>query len=523
MTGCGVRGHGTTRDRQWRFRHAIATGAFLLFSTVLTPASPGFAQSGAAQESWQVHRLGPFQFQAPGSWVAGTAPGEILVGDEGDDGSSLFLSTGSQEDVSDTIDGLVGTSRTRISGVPATRYDWQSSGLRGVTVVTEARVGRPPLTVVFSTPEEFWDDSRAVFDRAIRNVRFAPRPKKAAEAQSTPREADAAQQGSGGSDVKLPAAIRAAIEARSRAGDEPEAAPAVEKQAEPAGDVPAFQPVAPAVAATEPEAPAEPAAEPDASEQAAPQKAVETVAEVPAAVEPKPATPAVAPTVPAPPAEKMAQAELALRSTTPAVVPDAEPKTEAVAADAPVEVARVEPAETAPAAASTPPPAAEIRMIADLGFGLRIPQGWVLDESTDTKVVSWRLRHRDGRSGMTGAGAYALTLTLTDDSGKIPFDTLFADTAGYLAGTLMSGGKISSERQAVLGPMTGRVADLVGTAVDGGESARARVFIARKDGRLLVLSAVGGKGAALDQAFGAGGLVTTGLRPVEAASATAAE
>ena len=479
---------------------ALAATLSVMALALLAAPLPGHAQSSQAQseqaqseqtqsqQKWRLHTLGAVQFQTPRDWRVrrtGTAASKtsLVVEGQGATAGRLAVTIAPQPDLSrNAITGLITASRARVADLAATRYDWRRNGRRGVTLVfDDPTPSGEPLTIVFTSPGNTWTAMRPVFERAARSIRFTV--KTAPQATARPAEAPAAA--------------------------EPAATPARP-----------VQPVAPASrVARQPEQPQRPVAP-------APTPVAPVATPVPQQAVEAPAPKAQAPKVQPPKVEPPKVAAPAPAKTTPAPIAAETPKkTETPqAATAQPSPPRAAPVTVASAPATKPAARTDLRPVAELGWSLRVPEGWSMVTDNRFGVESWRLRRDGWRAGTNPTGLYAVTLTITPDDGETALDIVAAESIRQLSQAAFGGETAVRQATASLGGTRGLLADIAPAGSDDSGAKRLRLFLARDKGRLIIVTALAEAPSSdpLDAAFGQSGIVTARLREIPAAVATPA-
>lgn len=471
---------------------AAALALSVMALATLAAPSPGNAQTTRAQTSqaqtsqaqtqpkWRLHTLGAVQFQTPRDWRvrrSGTAPSRtnLVVEGQGAAAPRLALTIAPQPDLSrNAITGLITASRARVANLPATRYDWRRNGRRGITLVfDEPTPSGKPLTVVFTSPGDDWIAMRPVFERATRSIRFTV---KTAEQTA----------------VRPPEAPAPARPAATAARPAQASAPTRQSTQQPEQATrPASPAQTPAAAVATPV--------PQATTVATPTKAEAEIAPTSAEAPKKTATPpkAVVPTK---------------TSTPKATVATAAPP-------------RAAPVKVASAPATQPAARTDLRPVAELGWSLRVPDGWSVVSDNRFGVESWRLRRDGWRAGRDPNGLYAVTVTLTPDNGETALGIVAAEAIKQLSKAAFGGATAVRQAPASLGGAQGLLADITPAGSESENAKRLRLFLARDEGRLIIVTALAEarSSAPLEAAFGRTGIVTARLKEIPASVVAPAE
>jgi len=144
-----------------------------------------------------------------------------------------------------------------------------------------------------------------------------------------------------------------------------------------------------------------------------------------------------------------------------------------------------------------------------LGFALRVPEGWDFNQSDEDGIKTWKLRNKDWNNGKIPADVLSATITaIARNPGSNP-EQEFREFAHDYAEKLLHGGRVASFAPHSMGGLGGFIAHATGTLVqnEGPQLAvEAVVILVEPPGQYVIASAIApSASAAALAAFGAPG------------------
>jgi hypothetical protein len=147
-----------------------------------------------------------------------------------------------------------------------------------------------------------------------------------------------------------------------------------------------------------------------------------------------------------------------------------------------------------------------------LGFALRVPQGWDVERSDENGIKTWKLRSREWVNGKIPAGALVATVSVvTRNPGSNP-EKEFRAFAQEYAVKLLHGGRVTSFAPNAMGGLSGFIARVTGTVPQnqGGQPVAVEgvIILTEPAGQYVIASTVApiASAAALETFGAAGGL-----------------